>query len=106
MHENQLKTLSASSFGSLNLLRSLQFNDNPIEAIDAEIFNKAKSLKIVRFSKNFCIDEIIEIEAIRKDQIVQNDEKFSKFNECFENFMKLRRDGQKGEEKHGLKIEL
>lgn len=106
MNENHLTSLAASSFGPLTLLKSIQFNNNPIEAIDAEIFNEAKNLKIARFKSNVCMDESIEIEAINKDKMVQHDEKFSSFDGCFSNYMEIRREMQKDGIIDGLKIEL
>ena len=106
MNENRLKTLAANSFGSLKLLKSINFNDNPIEAIDAEIFNEAKGLKTARFKNNVCMDEIIEIDAINKDKMVQHDEKFSSFDGCFSNYMEMRIKLQKDGKVDGLKIEL
>lgn len=92
MNENHLKTLSSNSFGSLEHIKSIQFNGNKLEAIDGEIFNEAKVLKTAKFKNNICVDESIEIEAINKEKIVQHDdEKFSKFDKCLENYMEIRK---------------
>jgi Leucine-rich repeat (LRR) protein len=79
LSENLLTTLPAAPFEVLSSLDILLVNDNAIEAVDYELFDRIPSLYTFYFLQNKCANiRFDNIRSIDQDEIIQ-----AEFDRCF-----------------------